>query len=248
MLLYRPSAARGVTQTSWLNGKHSFSFGQYRDPDWHHFGALRVINEDVVAPGGGFPPHDHADMEIITVVLSGELAHKDSLGSAASIKPNQIQMMRAGTGIEHSEFNASSTEPVHLLQIWIMPHTRGLAPDYWDRTLDESDRRGKWQCVIAPSDMTDHLSDVTNPLGADDNTKPFAIAADARLSLTQLTSGQSITLPSEKGRKYWLQVAKGSVNYGEQELSQGDGLGIFGEPARDITAGEDSELLLFDLG
>jgi len=234
MFLYRPSAARGITQTSWLNGKHTFSFGQYRDPEWHHFGALRVINEDIVAPGGGFPPHDHADMEIITVVLSGELAHKDSLGSAASIKPNQIQMMRAGTGIEHSEFNASSTEPVHLLQIWIMPHTRDLTPDYWDRTLDENDRRGKWQTVIAPE--KENIPDA------------FTIAADARLSLTQLRSGQSISMPADKGRKYWLQVAKGSAKYRDQKLSQGDGLGITDEPARDITASEDSELLLFDLG
>jgi len=233
MIKYRPSAQRGVTQTSWLNGKHTFSFGNYRDPEWHHFGALRVINEDHVAPGGGFPTHDHADMEIITLVLDGELAHKDSLGSAATIKPNQIQMMRAGSGIEHSEFNASQTAPVHLLQIWIMPHTRGLAPNYWDRALDESNRRDKWQTVIAPAN--------------NNIASAFDIAADARLLLAQLSPGKSITVPAEAGRKYWLQIAKGSVTYGDQKLSQGDGLGISGEPARDITASEDSELLLFDL-
>jgi redox-sensitive bicupin YhaK (pirin superfamily) len=233
MIKYRPSAARGQTKTAWLNGKHTFSFGSYRDPEWHHFGSLRVINEDIVAPGGGFPPHDHADMEIITIVLEGELAHKDSLGSAATIKPNQIQMMRAGTGIEHSEFNASQTAPAHLLQIWIMPQTRGLKPNYWDRTLHEADRRGKWQTVVAPAN--------TN------NPDAFDIAADARLSLAQLASEQSLALPAEPNRKYWLQIAKGSVTYNNQKLSQGDGLGIADEPARDIVASEDSELLLFDL-
>lgn len=233
MLNYRPSAARGVTQTSWLHGKHTFSFGHYHDPDWHHFGALRVINEDHVAPGGGFPTHDHADMEIITVVLSGELAHKDSLGNAASIKPNQIQMMRAGTGIEHSEFNASKTEPVHLLQIWIMPHTRGLAPNYWDRELNADDRNGQWQTVVAPAQ--------------DQIAGAFDIAANARLSLCRLDVGKTITLPDAPGRKLWLQVAKGAVNYANQKLSQGDGLGIQNEPAATITAHEDSELLLFNL-
>ncbi len=234
MLLHRPSAARGVTQTAWLDGKHTFSFGAYRDPEWHHFGPLRVINEDVVAPGGGFPPHPHDNMEIITIVLDGELAHEDNTGGQATIKPNQIQMMRAGTGIAHSEFNASKTAPVHLLQIWIMPHTRGLAPDYWDRTLDENDRRGKWQTVVAPA--SENIADT------------FDIAADARLSLAQLSSGQSIAMPVESNRKYWLQVAKGSVTYGGQQLSQGDGLGIIDEPARNVIANEDSELLLFDLG
>ena len=234
MIIHRPSSARGQTKTNWLDGKHSFSFGNYRDVNWHHFGALRVINEDIVAPSGGFPPHDHADMEIITIVLSGELAHKDSLGSAATIKPNQIQMMRAGTGIEHSEFNASDKNPVHLLQIWIMPNERGLQPNYWDRNLNEADRKGKWQTVIAPAN--DNVS------GA------FDIAADARLLLTQLAAGQSIPMPATPGRKYWLQVAKGSVNYSTQKLTQGDGLAIMDEPAQTITADADAELLLFDLG
>jgi redox-sensitive bicupin YhaK (pirin superfamily) len=234
MIIHRPSAARGRTQTGWLDGRHTFSFGGYRDPNWHQFGALRVINEDIVAPGGGFPPHDHADMEIITIVLAGELAHKDSLGSAATIKPNQIQMMRAGTGIEHSEFNASSENPVHLLQIWIMPHTRGLAPNYWERDLQESDRQGKWQTVVAPSN--------------DNVTGAFDIAADARLSLAQVKTGQSITMPSTPGRKYWLQVAKGAATYGAQKLAQGDGLAIIDEPAQTVIASADSKLLLFDLG
>jgi redox-sensitive bicupin YhaK (pirin superfamily) len=234
MIIHRPSSARGQTKTGWLDGRHTFSFGGYRDVNWHHFGALRVINEDVVAPGGGFPPHDHADMEIITLVLSGELAHKDSLGSAATIKPNQIQIMRAGTGIEHSEFNASDKNPVHLLQIWIMPHTRGLKPNYWDKDLNEADRRGQWQTVVAPAN--DNINDA------------FDIAADARLLLTQLATGQSIAMPAAPGRKYWLQVAKGSVTCGSQKLSQGDGLAIADEPAQTITASSDTELLLFDLG
>lgn len=232
MLRHRAAAERGRTQISWLDGRHTFSFGNYRDPNWVHFGPLRVINEDVVAPGGGFSPHDHADMEIITIVLEGELAHKDSLGSAATIKPNQIQMMRAGTGIEHSEFNASSENPCHLLQIWIMPHTRGLAPMYQDKMLNESDRKGKWQTVVAP---------------ANENKDAFEIAADARLSLAQLSAQQSLDVPADDGRQYWLQIAKGSVMYGNVKLQQGDGLGIKGEPARAITADIDSELLLFDL-
>jgi redox-sensitive bicupin YhaK (pirin superfamily) len=242
MIIHRPSAVRGRTQTSWLDGRHTFSFGGYRDPNWVHFGPLRVMNEDIVAPGGGFPPHDHADMEIITIVLSGELAHKDSLGSVATIKPNQIQMMRAGTGIAHSEFNASSEHPVHLLQIWIMPNARGLAPNYWDRDLQESDRQGKWQTVVAPSAVPDHLQN------NDNISLAFDIAADARLSLAQLSAGQSIAMPAATGRKYWLQVAKGAVNYGTQKLSQGDGLGIIDESIADLTASADSELLLFDLG
>jgi redox-sensitive bicupin YhaK (pirin superfamily) len=233
MLKHRPAADRGRTQTSWLNAKHTFSFSRYHDPDWMQFGALRVINEDIVAPGGGFAPHDHADMEIITIVLDGELAHKDSLGSAATIKPNQIQMMRAGSGIEHSEFNASAENPCHLLQIWILPHTRGLAPMYQDRMLNEADRRGQWQMVVAP---------------ANENHKDtFEIAANARLSLAQLASGQSIVVPAESDHQYWLQIAKGSASYGDLTLSQGDGLGIIGEPARDLLAKSDCELLLFDL-
>ncbi|HCM84387.1 MAG TPA: pirin family protein [Alphaproteobacteria bacterium] len=232
MLRHRPAAERGTTQTSWLNGKHTFSFGGYRDPAWVHFGPLRVINEDVVAPGGGFSPHDHQDMEIITIVLDGELAHKDSLGSAATIKPNQIQMMRAGTGIEHSEFNASSENPVHLLQIWIMPHTRGLAPMYQDKMLNESDRMGKWQTVVSP---------------ANENKNAFEIAADARLSLAQLPAQQSLDMPADDNRQYWLQIAKGSVMYGDMKLQAGDGLGIKDEPARKLIADIDSEILLFDL-
>lgn len=239
MLRHRPANERGTTQTSWLNGRHTFSFGGYRDPSWVHFGPLRVINEDIVAPGGGFAPHDHQDMEIITIVLEGELAHKDSLGSAATIKPNQIQMMRAGTGIEHSEFNASSENPVHLLQIWIMPHTRGLAPMYQDKMLNENDRRGKWQTVVAPRDVPDHF--------ANENKDAFEIAADARLSLAQLSAQQTLQVPAETGRQYWLQIAKGSVMYGDVKLQQGDGLGIKDEPARVITADIDSEILLFDL-
>lgn len=233
MLRHRAAADRGQTKISWLDGRHTFSFGNYRDPNWVHFGPLRVINEDVVAPGGGFAPHDHQDMEIITIVLEGELAHKDSLGSAATIKPNQIQMMRAGTGIEHSEFNASSENPCHLLQIWIMPHTRGLAPMYQDRSLDENDRKGKWQTVVVP---------------ANENKKDaFEIAADARLSLAQLSAQQTLQMPAEDNRQYWLQIAKGSVMYGDVKLQQGDGLGIKGEPARQLIADIDSEILLFDL-
>lgn len=233
MIKYRPAAERGLTHTSWLEGRHTFSFGGYRDPNWVRFGPLRVINEDIVAPGGGFAPHDHQDMEIITVVLSGELAHKDSLGSSATIKPNQIQMMRAGTGIEHSEFNASQTEKVHLLQIWIMPHTRGLPPKYQDKTLKEEDRRGRWQTVVMPADQ--QTGDV------------FEIAADARLSLAQLGAGQALAVPSESGRQYWLQVAKGAVTYNGINLVAGDGLGIEGEPQQTLLAQSDSELLLFDL-
>lgn len=233
MLRHRPADQRGRTRLNWLDGRHTFSFGNFRDPNWVHFGPLRVINEDVVAPAGGFAPHDHQDMEIITVVLEGELAHKDSLGSAATIKPNQIQMMRAGTGIEHSEFNASFTDPVHLLQIWIMPHTRGLAPMYQDRILDENDRKGKWQTVVAPAN--------------ENKSGVFEVAADAHLSLAQLAPHESLNVPAAEGRQYWLQIAKGSVMYGDLRLQQGDGLGIKDEPSRAITADIESELLLFDL-
>lgn len=233
MLIYRPSSARGRTQTGWLDGRHTFSFGHYRDPEWAHFGALRVINEDRVASSSGFPPHDHENMEIITIVLSGALSHQDSLGNAATIRPNEIQMMRAGTGIEHSEFNASKTEPVHLLQIWIMPHTRGLKPGYQQRALNASERAGKWQTVVAP--IEDNIQDA------------FDIAADARLSLAALLPQQSLAIPAEPKRKYWLQVASGNAKYGNQILSAGDGLGISGEPSANLVAAENSELLLFDL-
>ena len=231
MITNRPSQERGGGNHGWLNTRHTFSFDQYYDPRFMGFRSLRVINEDVVAPATGFPTHPHRDMEIITYILEGKLEHKDSLGTGSIILPGDGQRMTAGRGIRHSELNPSQTDPVHLLQIWILPEKNSLEPSYEQRSFPESEKRGKLR-VIASHD------------GRDGSVK---INQDAQLYVTLLGSGDEVTHEFEKNRYGWLQVAKGAVELNGAKLSQGDGAAISDEQNLTIKGTKDSEVLLFDL-
>jgi quercetin 2,3-dioxygenase len=231
MITLRRSAERGGGDFGWLNTRHTFSFDQYYDPRFMGFRSLRVINEDVVAPAGGFPTHPHRDMEIITYVLEGQLEHKDSLGTGSVILPGDGQRMTAGRGIRHSEKNPSPSEPVHLLQIWIMPEKSGLEPSYEQKSFPESEKRGKLR-VIASRD------------GREGSVK---INQDAQLFVSLLSPEQQVKHGFENGRHGWLQVAKGAVQLNDLELQQGDGAAVSDEQKLTIKGTKDSEILLFDL-
>lgn len=232
MLYHRKSNERGHADFGWLNSHHTFSFGQYHDPNFMGFGPLRVINDDRVAGGGGFPTHPHADMEIISYVLDGSLAHRDSLGSGSAIKPGDVQAMGAGTGIRHSEFNASATDPVHFLQIWIIPEAKGLEPRYEEKRFEAAEKQGKLR-LVASRDGRD---------GA------VTIRQDADLYASILGKGDEISHSFRPGRLGWLQVARGSVVANGMTLEVGDGLAIADEASISIS-GTDSnaEVLLFDM-
>lgn len=231
MITIRPSAERGGGNHGWLNTKHTFSFSDYWDPKWMGFRSLRVINEDRVAPNKGFPVHPHRDMEIITYVLSGKLEHKDSLGTGSVILPGDGQRMTAGSGIRHSEFNPSTTEPVHFLQIWILPEKAALPPSYEQKSFPEDEKRGKLR-VIASRDAGEGS---------------VKINQDARLYVSLLKPDEEVTHEFAKGRYGWLQVARGRVELNGKELNQGDGAAISDETKLTIQATEDAEVLLFDL-
>jgi len=231
MINIRRSEERGGGSYGWLNTRHTFSFDQYYDPKFMGFRSLRVINEDVVAPGEGFPTHPHRDMEIITYVLEGALEHKDSLGTGSVIRPGDGQRMSAGRGIRHSEMNASRTEPVHLLQIWIMPDQPGHEPSYEQKAFPEAEKRGQLRLIAGP----------------DGKQGSVTIHQDAKLYVTLLSAGQEVAHELAKGRYAWLQVAKGAVELNGQVLSQGDGAAISDEAKLSIKGKEDAEVLLFDL-
>jgi redox-sensitive bicupin YhaK (pirin superfamily) len=231
MIAFRDRMARGATRTGWLDSRHSFSFGGYSDPAHMGFRALRVVNEDRVIPGAGFATHGHRDMEIVSYVLSGALEHKDSLGTGSVIRPGEVQRMSAGTGIRHSEFNPSKTEPVHFLQIWILPEREGLPPSYEQRAL-------------APEEHRDRLLLVGGP----PNEAPVAIHQDARMYVASLSPGRQVAHVLASGRGAWLQVARGIVALNGTELREGDGAAIEDEPSLTIEAETEAELLLFDLG
>lgn len=231
MITIRPNAARGGGDYGWLSTRHTFSFSEYLDPRWMGFHSLRVINEDVVAPGTGFPTHPHRDMEIITYVLQGKLEHKDSLGTGSVILPGDGQRMTAGKGIRHSEFNPSDTAPVHLLQIWIMPEKNGLPPSYEQKSFPESEKRGRLR-LIASRDA------------AEGSVK---INQDAKLYVSLLSAGEEVAHGFSNGRSGWLQVAKGAVALNGKALSQGDGAAIVNEEKITIKGTKESEVLLFDL-
>jgi hypothetical protein len=233
MIVERPAAARGHVQAGWLDSRHTFSFGHYYDKDWMGFGPLRVINEDRVAPGAGFPPHRHANMEILSYVLSGVLSHRDSTGTNGELRPGELQWMSAGHGIEHGEYNGSDTEPVHFLQIWIQPDRVNAPPAYAQRAFDPAHRRGRWATLASPD-------------GADDS---LAIRQQAWLHGARLGEGESVAWTLDSGRRYWLHVAQGAARVDEWSLEAGDALGFVGEqgPLSIIGAGEDADLLLFDL-
>ncbi|MCZ2342802.1 MAG: pirin family protein [Bacteroidales bacterium] len=232
MLTVRHSHARGKTRTGWLDSRHAFSFGDYLDPNHHHFRSLRVINDDRIAPGGGFGMHPHRDMEILTYVLSGSLQHRDSMGHGSIITAGQWQKMSAGTGLYHSEFNAAKNEPVHLLQIWIIPNQRGLQPSYQEAEFTQMETRDRWRVVAS----------------GDARQGSILIHQDVILSVAKLSPGRHLHYDFAATRAGWLQVATGAIQYEEGTLREGDALLIEDEPRLEFTAIRESEVLLFDLG
>jgi redox-sensitive bicupin YhaK (pirin superfamily) len=228
-LSVRKSESRGKANFGWLDSKHSFSFGHYYDADHMGFGALRVINEDRVGPGQGFPAHPHSDMEIISYVLEGALEHKDSIGTGSVIRPGDVQRMSAGSGIRHSEFNASKTDPIHLLQIWIVPETKGLKPSYEQRTFSDSDKRGTLRLIGS----------------RDGRDGSVTIHQDIDLYAAVLSPGTSVSHDLDKGRQAWVQVARGSVAVNGMALNAGDGLAASDSGVLAIEG--DGEVLLFDM-
>lgn len=232
MLTHRPAAARGTANHGWLDTAHSFSFAGYHDPAHMGFRSLRVINEDRIAGGGGFPPHAHADMEIVTYIVEGALEHRDSLGTGAIIRPGDAQRMSAGTGIRHSEFNASPTDPVHLLQIWLLPSARGIAPGYEQKTLP------------AAHNGETRLDRIASPDGGADEV---TIRSDAVISRAILGAGGRLDVPVTRGHA-WLQVVRGSLVADGQPLAQGDGLAATDTTGLELVSETGAEVLVFDLG
>lgn len=231
MLQIRKSTERGHANHGWLNTYHTFSFSSYRDPQHMGFRALRVMNEDWVAPGQGFGTHPHQDMEIVTYVLEGALEHKDSMGNGEVLRPGEFQRMSAGTGITHSEFNPSETEPVHLYQIWLFPERKGLEPSYEQRQFPESERRNKLRLVASPTAEEGSL----------------LIHQDARIYLGQLDQGREVFQQFASGRYGWLQVLRGSVKVNGLSLQTSDGAAVSDEAELAIQATENAEIMLFDL-
>jgi redox-sensitive bicupin YhaK (pirin superfamily) len=231
MINRRPAEERGRTRTNWLDGRHTFSFNRYYDPRWSGFRDLLVINEDRVAPAAGFPPHSHADMEIITYIISGALQHRDSMGNTSVIRPGEVQRMSAGTGVTHSEYNPSSDAPTHLLQIWITPERDGTAPGYEQREFPESGRRGRLRLVASRAGREGSVT----------------IQQDAEVYDAALGEGEEVTHELREGRHAWVQVVSGSLSVNGVELRAGDGAAASEEERLMIRAAEPSEFLLFDL-
>jgi redox-sensitive bicupin YhaK (pirin superfamily) len=234
MITIRPSEDRGHTKIGWLDSWHSFSFDRYFDPEHTSFRSLRVINEDFVAPGAGFPMHAHRDMEILTYILEGALEHKDSMGNGSAIRPGEVQRMTAGTGVMHSEFNSSGDQPVHLLQIWIMPERMQLTPGYEQKTFSKESMAGTWRLLAAREPRDGSLT----------------IHQDAELYGTRLRGGEKLSYTLKPGRHAWLQVADGALDLDGVAIHAGDGAAISNQPAFTLsvsTGSPDAEVLLFDL-
>jgi redox-sensitive bicupin YhaK (pirin superfamily) len=231
MMTIRRSDERGSSRTGWLQSRHSFSFGDYYDPANESFGPLRVINEDWIAGGAGFPPHPHRDMEIITYILDGAIAHQDSSGGGGTIRPGEIQRMSAGTGVVHSEFNTSATEACHLLQIWIMPSKRGLEPGYEQKAIDAEA-------------VTNHFARIAGP---EPQTNEVRLVQDAEIWAARLDAGVEAIHALAPGRRAWLHVARGSVRLDGEVLEAGDAAAITDIELVSVRAQTDAELLLFDL-
>ncbi|HXU93474.1 MAG TPA: pirin family protein [Gallionella sp.] len=232
MITLRKANERSHAQHGWLESWHSFSFADYYDPAHVHFGPLRVINEDIVQPDTGFDTHGHRDMEIITYVLSGRLRHRDSMGHGGDIRPGEIQLMRAGRGVMHSEFNPSDDEPVHLLQIWIVPNEQGLTPGYWQKLFPDEAKRGRWCLLVSPDAAQDSLQ----------------IHQDVRLSAALLDGDVTLDYPVSVGRKIYLHVAHGSLTVNGQRFNAGDALMYSDEQRVSIEKADEAEVLLFDMG
>jgi redox-sensitive bicupin YhaK (pirin superfamily) len=238
MKRFRPGADRGHARTGWLDSRHGFSFGHYHDPEWMGWGPLRVINEDRVAPGAGFPAHAHANMEILSYVVSGALAHRDSTSTQGHdggvLRAGQWQWMGAGHGIEHSEFNASQVEPVHFLQVWIQPDRVNAPPGHAQRAFDSAARRGRWATFFSPDGVDGSL----------------ALRQKAWVHGIALGEGEQATFPLQPARRYWLQLVQGAVTVDDRALVAGDAIGYTGESgALALTGGGSgiADLLLFDL-
>ncbi|HEX4922587.1 MAG TPA: pirin family protein [Bdellovibrionales bacterium] len=231
MIVLRPSNERGHANHGWLDTYHTFSFASYFDPQHMGFGALRVINEDKVDPGEGFGTHPHRDMEIITYVLDGALQHRDSMGNGSIIRPGDVQRMTAGTGVAHSEFNASAEKPVHLLQIWILPERGGLEPGYEEKKFAREDKLNALR-LIASRDGQDGS---------------VLIHQDVKLYASILETGKSVEYDLRKGRKAWIQVARGRLTFNGHTLEAGDGAAVTEAERLQLEAGGETEFLLFDL-
>jgi quercetin 2,3-dioxygenase len=231
MITIRKAQERGHFDLGWLNTYHTFSFDRYYDPNHMGFRSLRVINEDIVQPGQGFPTHGHRDMEIVTYVLEGALEHRDSMGNGSIIRPGDAQRMSAGTGVRHSEANPSGDEPVHLLQIWILPNEKNLPPEYEEKQFSSEEKGNRLRLIVSPD-------------GEDGSVR---IHQDARIYASLLDKGKEVVHNMDDGRSAWLQLAAGSVLLNDTPLRQGDGAAISQESNLHITAEEAAEVLLFDL-
>lgn len=232
MITLRKASERGYARHGWLESWHSFSFAEYYDPANMVFSSLRVINEDIVQPGTGFGTHGHRDMEILTYVLSGALRHRDSMGHGEDIRYGEVQVMSAGTGVQHSEVNPSPSEAVHLLQIWIMPDQQNLTPGYQQKNFSTENKRGRW-CLLASSDQ------------AEDS---LHIHQNARISAALLDGAETLNYQIAAPRKIYLHVARGTLNVNGQKLSGGDALMFNDESQVSLAGGNNAEVLLFDLG
>ncbi len=230
MLSVRKSHERGPTDLGWLKSQHTFSFGHYFDQNHMGFESLRVINDDVVAPGAGFGTHPHADMEIISYVLEGSLEHKDSMGNGSIIRPGEVQRLSAGTGITHSEFNHSKTDPVHFLQIWFLPESKGIEPGYEQKTFSDADKTGQFRLVASRDGREDSVS-----LHQD---------VDMYVALINL---EPIVFKPSASRAQWVHIARGAVTLNDQPLEAGDGVAIREESEIILSEGQDAEVILFDI-
>ena len=231
MITVRRAGERGHFNFGWLDTYHTFSFGDYFDPRHMGFRSLRVINEDRVRAGRGFPTHPHKDMEIITYILEGALEHRDSMGTGSVIRPGEVQRMSAGTGVTHSEYNPSETEPVHLLQIWLMPDRANHRPGYEQKTYTDDEKLGGFRLIASPDGASGSVT----------------IHQDARVYASLLEAGSEVSHALEENRHAWVQVARGAIEINGQRLSQGDGAALSNERLLTIKGVEASEILLFDL-
>lgn len=231
MITIRKAGARGHANHGWLDTYHTFSFSSYRDPKHMGFRLLRVMNEDFVAAGQGFGMHPHQDMEIVTYVLEGDLEHQDSMGNGEVLRPGEFQRMSAGTGLMHSEFNPSTTQPVHLYQIWLFPEKKGIEPSYEQKAFPEEEKRSKWRVVASP----------------DRRDGSLAIHTDASIYMSTLKTGESLDYTVPTGRHAWLQVLRGKAILNGEALDTSDGAAVSEESKLSVTATADAEFLLFDM-
>ncbi len=231
MMHIRRSEARGFADHGWLKSQHSFSFADYHDPQWMGWGNLRVINEDRIAPGTGFGAHGHRDMEIISYVLEGNLAHKDSMGNIKGIPPGDVQRMSAGTGVRHSEFNHAPDQTTHFLQIWIEPSVRGIEPGYEQKTFVDADKRGQLRLVASPGGARDSVN----------------IHADASVYAGLLGGGDAVEMPLDPARKAYVHLVRGALRVNGEALKAGDAVAFEGESRLTMDQADEAEVLVFDL-